>query len=136
MLLVLVLVLHTAAAAAWAAAWAAAMADMAAICCCWCIYKRVREVRGGWVGGRGGHRGCCQNCEGVCAGVLFLSRTPRPRHQLARATMADGGKVSPQLAEFIQQEQAKAQVRRKDAREARKRGGGLLYFSLLRCLPF
>jgi hypothetical protein len=25
--------------------------------------------------------------------------------------MADGGKVSPQLAEFIQQEQAKAQVR-------------------------
>ena len=29
--------------------------------------------------------------------------------------MADGGKVSPQLAEFIQQEQAKAQVRRRVA---------------------
>ena len=46
--------------------------------------------------------------------------------------MADGGKVSPQLAEFIQQEQAKAQVRRRDARAARKRGGGVLYFSLVR----
>ena len=39
-------------------------------------------------------------------------------------TMADGGKVSPQLAEFIQQEQAKAQVREKNERwgELRERG--------------